>query len=57
LEKFSEEDPVKADLVKLRVFAGLSHKEAAAELGLSRQTADRYWAYAKLRLFTMINGD
>ena len=57
LEAFAEEDPVKADLVKLRVFAGLSHKEAAAELGISRQTADRYWSYAKLRLYTLINGE
>ena len=56
LDKFAEEDPVKADLVKLRVFAGLGHAEAAAELGISRQTADRYWSFAKLRLYTLING-
>lgn len=54
LDKFAEEDPVKAELVKLRVFAGLSHTEAAQELGISRQTADRYWAYARVRLFSMI---
>jgi RNA polymerase sigma factor (TIGR02999 family) len=56
LDKFAEEDPVKADLVKLRVFSGMTNKDAAAELGISRQTADRYWSYAKLRLFTLING-
>ncbi len=55
LDKFAEEDPVKAELVKLRVFAGLSHQEAATELGISRQTADRYWAYAKARLYAMIH--
>lgn len=55
LDKFAEEDPVKAELVKLRVFAGLSHQEAAAELGISRQTADRYWSYARARLYSMIH--
>ena len=54
LDRFAEEDPVKAELVKLRIFAGLSHQEAADELGISRQTADRYWAYAKVRLYSML---
>ncbi len=54
LDQFAAEDPVKAELVKLRVFAGLTHQEAAEELGISRQTADRYWAYARARLFSMI---
>ena len=51
LEKLAREDPLKAELVKLRCFAGLSHQEAAQALGLSRATADRYWAYAKTRLY------
>jgi RNA polymerase sigma factor (TIGR02999 family) len=51
LEKLSLEDPVKAELVKLRFFAGLSHQEAAEALEISRPTADRYWAYAKVRLY------
>jgi RNA polymerase sigma factor (TIGR02999 family) len=51
LEKLAREDPVKAELVKLRCFAGLSHQEAARVLGISRPTADRYWAYAKTRLY------
>ncbi len=55
LDVFEAEDPIKAQLVKLRVFAGLSHAEAAKELGLSRQTADRYWSYAKVRLYTLIS--
>ena len=54
LDAFEAEDPIKAQLVKLRIFGGLSHSEAAKELGLSRQTADRYWAYARVRLYTMI---
>jgi RNA polymerase sigma factor (TIGR02999 family) len=51
LEKLAAEDPKKAELVKLRCFAGLSHQEAAGVLGISRPTADRYWLYAKTRLY------
>jgi RNA polymerase sigma factor (TIGR02999 family) len=47
LERLSAESPEKANLVRLRYFAGLSHQEAASALGISRATADRYWAYAK----------
>jgi RNA polymerase sigma factor (sigma-70 family) len=47
LDDLAAESPPKAELVKLRYFAGLSHQEAAKALGLSRATADRYWAYAK----------
>jgi RNA polymerase sigma factor (TIGR02999 family) len=54
LDKLAREDPVKAELVKLRCFAGLSHQEAARVLGISRPTADRYWAYAKSRLYCEI---
>jgi RNA polymerase sigma factor (TIGR02999 family) len=51
LDQLAAEDPVKAELVKLRCFAGLSHQEAAEALGISRATADRYWAYAKSWLY------
>jgi RNA polymerase sigma factor (TIGR02999 family) len=51
LDQLAAEDPIKAELVKLRCFAGLSHQEAAAALGISRATADRYWAYAKSWLY------
>jgi RNA polymerase sigma factor (TIGR02999 family) len=50
LEKLEAESPEKAQLVKLRFFAGLSHQEAAESLGISRATADRHWAYAKVFL-------
>ncbi len=50
LEKLEAESREKAELVKLRYFAGLTHREAANALGLSRATADRYWAYAKVFL-------
>ena len=47
LTALAEKDPVKADLVKLRYFAGLTGAEAAQALGLSHNTADEYWAYAR----------
>jgi RNA polymerase sigma factor (sigma-70 family) len=47
LEKLSTKDRVKADLVKLRYFAGLTSKQAAELLGISHNTADQYWAYAR----------
>lgn len=54
LDGLAAESPVKAELVKLRFFGGLSHQEAAQALGISRATADRYWAYAKAWLFAAL---
>jgi RNA polymerase sigma factor (TIGR02999 family) len=51
LDQLAAEDPIKAELVKLRCFAGLSHQDAAKALCISRATADRYWAYAKSWLY------
>jgi RNA polymerase sigma factor (TIGR02999 family) len=47
LARFEELDKLKADLVKLRYFAGLTIPQAAEALGISCATADRYWAYAR----------
>ena len=47
LESFSRHDARKAELVKLRYFAGLSFEEAADVLGVSVITAKRDWAYAR----------
>jgi RNA polymerase sigma factor (TIGR02999 family) len=47
LEKLSGKDKVKAELVKLRYFAGLTGEQAAEVLGISSSTADRYWDYAR----------
>jgi RNA polymerase sigma factor (TIGR02999 family) len=57
LDKLAAEDPRKAELVKLRYFTGLSVQEAADVLGVSRATADRWWAYAKAWLYCAISGD
>jgi RNA polymerase sigma factor (TIGR02999 family) len=56
LTKLEQEDRVKAELVKLRFFAGLSVEQAAAALGISRATADRYWSFARAWLFHEIAG-
>ena len=56
LDLLAAEDAVKAELVKLRCFVGLTQKEAAAALGISRATADRYWAYAKAHLYCSMYG-
>jgi RNA polymerase sigma factor (TIGR02999 family) len=47
LARFEALDPAKAELVKLRYFAGLTVPEAAAALGIAPSTADRHWAYAR----------
>jgi RNA polymerase sigma factor (TIGR02999 family) len=47
LQTLAAEDPQKAELVKLRFYAGLSLEEAAECLGVSRATAARYWAYTR----------
>jgi RNA polymerase sigma factor (TIGR02999 family) len=47
LEKLTTEDPVKADLVKLRYFTGLTIAQASEALDISPTTAKRYWSYAR----------
>lgn len=57
LTKLAAEEPEKAELVKLRYFAGLSVEEAADALGISRTTASRYWTYARVWLFSELSDD
>jgi RNA polymerase sigma factor (TIGR02999 family) len=52
LEKLSAQDKPKAELVKLRFFAGLTIEEAAATLHISEATAKRWWAYVRAWLFS-----
>ena len=47
LGKLQETDKTKAELVKLRYFAGLTVPQAAEILGIGVSTADKYWAYSK----------
>ena len=57
LEKFSAHDPTKAELVKLRFFAGLTNEEAAELLGIAVPTAKRYWSYARAWLYREMQRD
>jgi len=54
LDALAREDPMKADVVKLRYFVGLKHQEIADALGVSEPTIRRHWAVAKVRLFELI---
>jgi RNA polymerase sigma factor (TIGR02999 family) len=56
LTRFAAADPQKAELVRLRYFAGLTLEEAADLLGISRATAARHFAYARAWLFDAITG-
>lgn len=57
LARFEQIDRLKADLVKLRYFAGLTIPQAAEVLGVSSATADRYWAFARAWLHTELKKD
>jgi RNA polymerase sigma factor (TIGR02999 family) len=56
LKRLAAVDPVKARLVELRYFAGLTGEQAAEALGISPSTADRYWAYARAWLRAEVCG-
>jgi RNA polymerase sigma factor (TIGR02999 family) len=55
LDRFAAIEPAKAELVKLRFFAGLSEKDASAALGISRATASRFWTYARAWLISALD--
>lgn len=56
LDQFSQDEPKKAELVKLRYFVGMTIEEAAEVLGISRATASNYWQYARAWLFSAVKG-
>jgi RNA polymerase sigma factor (TIGR02999 family) len=55
LNEFAQKHPEKAQLVKLRYFAGLTMDEAAQALDISPRTAGRIWSYARAWLYARIN--
>ena len=55
MTRLERHDPDAARFVKLRFFAGLSHQETAAALGISRGTADRLWALGRAWLFRQLS--
>ena len=54
LDALAREDPLKAEVAKLRYFVGLKHREIADVLGVSEITVHRHWAVARVRLFELI---
>jgi len=56
LDKLAQKDSRKAELVKLRYFAGLTQEQAAEALGIGVSTADRDWSYARAWLFREMSG-
>ena len=57
LSKLAEMDQAKAELVKLRYFAGLTVEQAAQALGVSETTAKEHWRFARAWLFRKITAD
>jgi RNA polymerase sigma factor (TIGR02999 family) len=57
LDRLAMHDSTKAELVKLRYFAGLTLQQAAQALELSTPTAKRYWTYARAWLFREMTRD
>ena len=57
LTRFAVLDPLKAELVKLRFFAGMTIPEAADALRISHATAERHWTYARVWLYCELAGD
>jgi RNA polymerase sigma factor (TIGR02999 family) len=56
IEKLSRKDEVKANVIKLRYFAGLTIEQTACSLGISPATAKRYWTYARAWLIREMGG-
>ncbi len=55
LDRLTAHDAIKAELVKLRFFAGLTNEQAANVMGCSEPTVKRHWAYARAWLYREIN--
>ena len=54
LEKLAVEDPIRAEVVKLHYFVGLTHAESAEILQISEKTVRRHWNYARVWLYQTI---
>jgi len=55
LSRLADLNPIRAEVVKLRYFGGLTMPEVAETLGISLPTAERYWAFARTWLFAELN--
>jgi len=56
LDEFTTQDPIKAQIVKLRYFGGLENAQIGALLGVNEKTVRRHWQVAKIQLFQMLEG-
>ena len=56
LTQLAAEDPAKAELVRLRFYAGLTLEQAERAMGLAPATADRWWAYSRAWLYARVAG-
>ena len=57
LTRLNAIEPAKAELVKLRFFAGLTMANAAEAMGVSLATAERYWTFARSWLYAELASD
>jgi RNA polymerase sigma factor (TIGR02999 family) len=57
LNKLAKENPVQAEVVKLKYFGGQTNEETAQILGISISTVKNYWAFSRAWLLDEINGD
>src|SRR5437773_927385 len=57
IERLAAQDPLKAQIVKLRYFAGLTHDEIATALGMAEPTVRRHWAFARSWLYAELKGE
>ena len=57
LSRLTAHDPIKAEVVKLRFFAGLTMPEVAQSLDLSLATVERYWTYARTWLYAELSDE
>ncbi len=56
LERLAAQDELKAQIVKLRYFVGLSHQEIADALGIAEPTVRRHWTFARSWLYAELKG-
>ena len=54
LAELEQQDPRKAEVVKLRYFVGMTNRETAEATGLSEATVERHWSFAKAWMFSRI---
>jgi|ERR1051326_2152193 RNA polymerase sigma factor (TIGR02999 family) len=57
IERLAGQDPLKAQIVRLRYFAGLTHDQIGTALGMAEPTVRRHWAFARSWLYAELKGE